>query len=219
MAKFFGDHKAFSAMMTTEVARTSPKDTFTTPIRMFFLDGKSRMEVDVTKSKGSSLPEGMGTQLKTMGLSDTTIISDPAKALTYIVYPGLESYAEMKGTNTTAGDPAEMKVEVTELGKETVEGHDCVKNKVVVTDADGKKQEATVWNATDLRKFPVRIETSDEGGKATMVFSDVSFVRPAASLFTPPEKFTRYESIQTLIQQGVMMRMQGGRALPKPPGQ
>ena len=37
-----------------------------------------------------------------------------------------------------------FKLEATELGKETVAGHPCVKNKVIVTDDKGDKHESTV---------------------------------------------------------------------------
>jgi len=37
----------------------------------------------------------------------------------------------------------------------------CVKNKVIVTDDKGDKHESTVWNATDLKNFPVKIETTN----------------------------------------------------------
>jgi hypothetical protein len=34
-----------------------------------------------------------------------------------------------------------------------------VKNKVVVTDKGNRHDEYTVWNATDLKKFPVKVQS------------------------------------------------------------
>ena len=34
------------------------------------------------------------------------------------------------------------------MGMKTLDGHPCVKNKVVVTDKEGIKHEWMVWNAT-----------------------------------------------------------------------
>ena len=66
-------------------------------------------------------------------------------------------------------------METTELGKDTVDGHPCVKNKVIVTDNEGSKHESTVWNATDLKNFPVKIETDRTGRQTmTMLFKNVS---------------------------------------------
>ena len=63
----------------------------------------------------------------------------------------------------TNGD---YKVETTEIGKETLDGHPCVKNKYVVTDNEGVKHESTVWNATDLKNFPVKIQTTEAATKS-----------------------------------------------------
>ena len=76
--------------------------------------------------------------------------------------------------------PADFKVETTELGKETVDGHPCVKNKVVVTDKESKQHESTVWNATDLKNFPVKIETGRERRHFDHAFKNISLTKPDA---------------------------------------
>src|SRR5208282_6172431 len=99
----------------------------------------------------------------------------------YMVYPGMQSYVEnaLSDSETTTA-PGDFKLATTELGKDTVDGHPCVKNKVIVTDKDGNKHESTVWNATDLKDFPVKIQTAAEGGNTTMQFKNVSLAKPAA---------------------------------------
>ena len=66
----------------------------------------------------------------------------------------MQSYVEnvLADPETTAA-PSDFKVETTELGKDTVDGHPCVKNKVIVTGKDGTPHESTVWNAMDLKNF------------------------------------------------------------------
>jgi hypothetical protein len=86
----------------------------------------------------------------------------------------------------------------------------------VVTDKEGTKHESTVWNATDLKKFPVEIQTTESGGDVTMLFKNVSLTKPAASLFDPPADFKKYDNIQQLMQQEMMKRMGGGMG--RPPG-
>ena len=74
---------------------------------------------------------------------------------------GLKGYVEMPSQNPEISKPeSDFKLEMTELGKETVDGHPCVKSKATVTDKDGKKYESLVWNATDMKNFPVKIETT-----------------------------------------------------------
>src|SRR5207248_1768042 len=97
--------------------------------------------------------------------------------VSYLVYPGLESYA-VSPTAAVAGAPEDFKVETTELGKETVDGHPCIKNKAVVTDKQGAKHESTLWNATDLKSFPIKIVTTENGNTATMSFKNISFAKP-----------------------------------------
>jgi hypothetical protein len=74
-----------------------------------------------------------------------------------------------------------------------------------------------VWNATDLKKFPVKIVVNDQGQEATMVFRKVSFEKPDASNFAAPADFTKYDNMQTMMQTEMMKKMSGG--LGKPPGQ
>jgi hypothetical protein len=135
-----------------------------------------------------------------------------------MIYPGLQAYVQMPPPDPDAAKPAsDFKSEATELGKETVDGHACVKNKVVVTDKAGTARQSTVWNATDLKNFPVKIETSDGGTTVTMLFKDVKFDRPEAAQFEPPAGFKKYDDMMTMMQQEMMKRMGGGRGLP--PGQ
>jgi hypothetical protein len=212
LTKLFGDHKAFSGVKDVAMGRGTGGDSFATPCKLAFLDGKFRMEIDLTQAKGSQIPAGMTGQLKAMGMGEMTIISQEAKGVSYLVYPGLQSYAEI---STADGKPVEadkVKVTITELGKETMNGHPCVKNKVVVIDQIGKTNEAIVWNATDLKKFPVHIETTDANSTVKMDFKDVKFDKPDAKLFEPPAGFARYENLQTMMQEALMKRLGG----PKP---
>jgi len=106
---------------------------------------------------------------------------------------------------------------VTELGKESVAGHACVKNKVIVTDNAGKATEFTVWNASDLKKFPVQIVSVQNDNTMTMIFKDVQLSPPDASQFDPPPGYRKYDSVQALMQTEMMKHMGGGRGVP--PGQ
>ena len=155
--------------------------------------------------------------MKAMGMDTLISITRPDLKVVYLVYPGLNSYAEMTPQDSSANAaPDDFKVETEKLGSEAVDGHDCVKNKVTVTDKEGKKHISTVWNAGDLKNFPVKIVTADQGNNATMLFKNISFAKPAASNFEPPAGLTKYDSMQTMMQTEMMKKM-GGMAMP--PGQ
>lgn len=209
MGKLFGEHKAFVTVMEVEVKQGSADENMTMPTTLSFLEGNSRIEIDLSRAKGPQIRAGMADQIKAMGMADMTMISREDKQMAYLVYPGLRSYAEMKPEGGPA-DAGKIKVDTSEIGRESIDGHPCVKHKVAVTDAKGKTTEATVWNATDLKKFPVRIETAEGRDKVTMKFKDVKFEKPASTLFDPPAGFTRYDNVQTMMQEGVMKKMLGG---------
>lgn len=218
MKKIFGENSKFSAEVEYQTKDAASGDT-TMPGKLAFLDGKSRFEMDMGKMQNSKMPPGAAEQMKAMGMDRVVFLTLPEKKTSYLIYPGMNAYIEQ---SVPAGEAtpseADSKMEVTELGKEKAQGHDCVKNKVVVTDADGSKHESTVWNAPDLKKFPVKIHSAENGKEVVMAFKEVKLEKPEASQFEPPAGFTKYNSFMALMQAEMMKRMGGGGFGP-PPGQ
>ena len=101
------------------------------------------------------------------------------------------------------------KMQTTKLGAETIDGHPCQKNKVVVTGDKGEKHEAIVWNATDLRDFPVRIQMKQEDATMVMQYKDIKLTRPDPKQFEPPAGYTKHDSIERLMQ-GALLKQLGG---------
>jgi len=202
MSKLFGDNHTFSATLEMQTTDGSGNN-LSMPGQICYDTGKSRFECNLTDAKGS---KANASQMKAMGLDQIVAIRLPDQKLNYLICPGLQSYVETK-TQKSEADAADYKMEVTEMAKETVDGHPCVKNKVVVTDKDGAKHESTVWNATDLKSFPVKIQTDEHGRDATMLFRNVSLTAPAASQFAPPADYRKYDSMQAMMQMEVMKHM------------
>jgi len=214
MAKLFGDVTAFSAVLEME-AKESSNTPITIPGKLFVKDGQSRFEMDLSRLKGGKMSPQAAAQMKAMGMDRMVMITLPDKKLSYVIYPGLNAYTETPLAETDDGRSNDYKVEITELGKETVDGHPCIKNKVVFTSEKDKPKEATVWNATDLKKFPVKIQHSESDRPVTLLFKDVKLAKPDEGLFEPSSSFTRYESMMSLMQQEMMKRM-GGAGFPPP---
>jgi hypothetical protein len=215
-AKLFGSHQAFSAQLQFETAGTDPAHPIVATGDLAFLEGKSRFQMDVTKIKGVDLPADALSMMKSLGMAEMTMISRPDKKVVHIVYPGLQAFTDHPVRAAATPDAqAKFKVETTELGRETVEGHPCVKNKVVVTDDQGEKHESNVWNATDVSQFPIRIESTQAGQTVKMTFKAVKLETPDAKLFEPPPKFTRHENIQGMMQAAILKQMGGADALSK----
>jgi len=206
MKKLFGDNPNFTA--NSDIQMKGDSGEMSMPGKMSCSEGKSRFEMDMSEMKGGKMKGGGMAQMKQMGMDKMVMISIPDKKLCYLVYPGLEAYAEIANTNPDAAKSAsDFDLKVTELGKETVEGHACVKNKVEITDKDAKKHEFTVWNATDLKKFPVKIEANENKTAMTILFKDVKFDKPEASQFEPPATYKKYDSMMAMMQQEMMKRM------------
>jgi hypothetical protein len=216
-AKLFGDNSTFSANLEMQTG-SDASDSMTMPGKIYFDQGKSRFEMDMSQLKGAKMPPQAAAQMKSIGMDKMIMISRPDKKVGYQVYPGMQAYVEIALPDKEAAtQPSDFKIEVVELGKETVDGHSCIKNKATVTDKEGTKHESLVWNATDLKNFPIRIEHTEDNTKVVMLFQQVSLTKPAAGLFDPPADATKYDSMQAMMQQ-VMMKRFGGGAPGRPPG-
>jgi hypothetical protein len=212
MAKFFGDNTTFSASVEMDMKGGSLADSMKMPGKLAVADGKSRFEMDVTQIKSSSMSESAQAQMKSMGMDKMVMISRPDSKVSYLIYPNLQAHAETSMPENEAAEKAsKFKIETTELGKETVDGHPCVKVKAVVTDDKGVKTDATLWKATDLKDFPVKLEKTESATLVTMLFKDVKFAKPDAKMFEPPADSTKYAGIQELMQGAIAKRLGGGQ--------
>ena len=213
LAKLFGKATAFSADASITVNEPSGKSMQGMQMSFAMLDGKVRTELDMTKM-GSTLPPEAVAHMKQMGMGRTVTIFLPTKNLLYMIYPGMKSYCEITPPNATAAPAAagkELKIEKTTLGHETIDGHDCTKVKVTGTEENGRTFEWLMWQAADLKDFPVKIEmNSEKGGVISILYRNINQNKPDAALFAPPSDFTRYGSMQEMM----MGAMGAGRGMP-----
>jgi hypothetical protein len=205
IAKLFGDHQAFSCNLEVEATPNDRPETMSLPTRLHFANGQARCEVDLSKIKGGLMPPGMGEQLKSFGLADLILLSQPNKP-TVLIYPGVQSYAPVDANKQSPG-PDRFTMAAKEIGRETIEGDECVQNQVTITGPDGKKFEAKVWNSARLKKFPVRVQSSDGGTPFTLSFRQIKFEKPAANLFVTPASYTKYEDAGALMRTALMKKL------------
>jgi len=214
MLKLFGEHKAFSADLQFRVTQSGQGEPMTLPGKIAVEEGKTRFEMNLIEAKGSGIPENAAAQLKQFGMETMVIISLPEKKVSCMVYPGLKAYVELPLDNEDAGKTDDdFTIEITEAGRETIDGHECIKNKVTVKEKDGTTKEATTWNATDLQKFPIKIETTEDGNLVGLLFKNVELAKPGASEFEPPTGYTKYDDMMSMMQ-GAMLKNMGGAGMP-----
>ncbi len=186
LTKVFGENSTFTATLESQITPKSG-DPITLPGKIAFDAGKARFEMNLANARGLNIPADAAAQMQAMGLDKITTISLPESKFIYLIYPGMQSYVENPLPEALTGTNQNFKVTTTELGKETMDGHPCVENKVVVSDDKGATNEFTVWNATDLKNFPVKIITAKPEAKITLSFKDVPWPsRPHLRLFRPP---------------------------------
>ena len=187
--KLFGENTMFSAALQIQTESPQGADSMTVPGKIYFDHGKSRFEMNMSEAKGGMITPETAASMKSMGMDKTVVISRPDKGAAYQIYPGMQAYVETQLNDTEAANANgtnDFKLEMTEVAKETMDGHACVKAKAVVKSKDGTKYESLVWKATDLKQFPVRIERKEGSVNVIMTFRDINLSKPGSELFDPP---------------------------------
>jgi hypothetical protein len=197
-AKLFGSNTAFIASATTKVIDRQQKETMVMPMTYAFLEGKTRSEVDMAQVRSKDIEAGATAIFKQMGMDRMVTIVRPDKQAIFVVYPGLAAYAE------TPVSTAE--IQMAAVGDEIIDGHPCQKKRLSISSKDGK-QEGFVWQATDLKEFPVKIEMSLVDGSIVTTYTGISFEKPDPKLFEPPAAYEKYESVEKMVHIATMKRL------------
>ncbi len=188
--KLFGPAAAFTAKMDTIMLDRTQRETVRMPAEFAALDGKVRLELNLAQMTSDDLPAGTIAKLKQAGMDRVVSIFRPDKKVTYTIYPGIQSYVMMSLPKEEAEASANsLKLEKTALGKETLDGHACMKNKATVKRDKVQVLEAVTWNATDMKDFPLQIEMKQKDNTVRMHFSGVQLVKPDAKVFEVPANY------------------------------
>jgi hypothetical protein len=188
--KLFGAVGAFTAKVDTQVIDAYQQQKVRLIMDFAVSEGKVRIEISLAQMQSKDLPPSKVTELKESGMERIISLFRPDKKVTYIVYPGTQSYLSMPLAKEDI-DAFEkgLKLEKSPLGKESMDGHDCVKNKVVVSDAKGPILQAVTWNAADLKDFPLQIEMKEKGNTVRMHFTQLQFTKPDPQQFDVPPAY------------------------------
>jgi hypothetical protein len=207
--KLFGENPAFTARSEMKISDKTGKEVMSMSTTVAMLGGKMRTEVDMNTMKGAMFPPAALAQMKQMGMDHTINLARADKKLVYIVFPGMKSYASMPIPEATIQSMSPTnKMEKTELGKEAIDGHPCVKSKITTTDDNGKPREFIVWNATDLKDFPVQFQTSENGQTVTSTYKNIKLGKPDEKQFDPPADFKGYNDVQEMMMSAMQKMMQ-----------
>jgi hypothetical protein len=210
MIKLFGDNAAFTARAEVQVAGTNRVIWFRMPSTFSAADNKMRVEVDIGQIQSRAVTPTEIARCRQLGVDRVTSVVRPDKKTTYIIYPNAQSYAMMP-LSVEDAQIANQKLEKKPLGKETIDGHACVKNFSTVKSTKGAVLlQAVTWNAADLKDFPVQIQTQENGNTTLMHFQQISLAKPPAALFDPPPGYKQFNSPQDL-QDAAQKKAAAGR--------
>jgi hypothetical protein len=209
LAKLFGPTEAFTAVADVSIQDRRHSSPVQMEMMYAFLKGKLRTEMDMAKMKGTEMPPEAMAQMKQMGMDRTITIYNSNTRAMWLVYPGLKACCEIVPPGARAVTNEAPKMEVTKLGKDTIDGHPCEKNKITIFDKNGVQHEIMAWQAIDMNQFPIKTEMTENGGAITTHFRDIKLSAPDASLFEPPSDFKRYGSMQELMMNSMQQMMQG----------
>ncbi len=197
IAKIFGDNPAFTTVCETTCTSTSSIPAPTAYSKVAYLEGKWRLEFDIGRSVSQSPSRANGpvsnrpTAHIDQSLTNLSriLIVRPDKQVVWqrTIRPdvtSMDGYFEDRLEEPTAAE-LDVDVKVAQLGTQTIDGHSCVVNNFTFTGGTGKIEQYTAWNATDLNKFPVRVEWLEGGKTNAMVFKIITLSADAA-LFEPP---------------------------------
>ena len=219
LAKLFGEATAFTAQAEMVAADQTKAEILRMTMAFALLDGKMWMDLDLGQIKSGKIPPGVIASMQKMGMDRMLNIVRPDKQVTLLIYPRLASYVEAPLTKEDASAYAKTtKIDKTAIGKETIDGHPCVKSKIIVMEDNGKKHEGIVWTAKDLKNFPVRMDFVEPDATISMRFKNIQFAKPDSSRFDPPADFKKYSDVQQLMQ-SVMEKMMRAPAGAAPTGQ
>ncbi len=148
-------------------------------------------------------------------LADCFILDELLEKQAYIVFPLKEAYVkidhddvlEMLGQFQKKRD-GKAKIEKQEdLGSETVDGIDCKKVHIIMTMANGTKNDITAWFAKEFKGFPVKIAVAfkplrGKPGTSVTTFKNIETTEPEARLFSIPEGYAHYDNLVQVATRG-----------------
>jgi hypothetical protein len=206
LLKLFGPHTNFSCKAEIHVLDAIQKETDVIPLGLSVSGGNMRCDIDFAQIKGSDIPPAMMTTLKQLGMDQAVIINRPGEKIILTIYPKVRAFAEAPmSKDEIAASEKIYSIKKEKAGRETLEGHSCEKNKVILTDEKGVKHDATVWNATDLKDFPIQIQMTEtetavkRDSTLIMKFRDIKLGKAEPSRFEAPAGITKYKNVDALM--------------------
>jgi hypothetical protein len=199
LLNLMGTNAAFTA--TAQVSGEGPKDpdNFYMDVTYCMLGEQLRTVTDLAKLRSRNACDIAQGRLQEMGMDETIMIVLPSLKASFVVYPRARASIEMP--RTWREDLKKIvEIQKKRIGEATVNGHPCVAYELHVTNAVGDENDVMIWEATDLKNFPIQMRFDMSPLVFKINFLTVNLEPPDLDLFHPPLDYYRYGSLPELIR-------------------
>ncbi len=125
----------------------------------------------------------MRTSMGSMGY----MVMDLTQHMNYMVMNNMCMQISRPTQQNPFSEAQDATIERSPAGTDTVDGHACKVENITVTPHNGQPTKMKVWEAQDLKGFPVKVEMQSSRGPVTLEYKDISLDEQPASLFTHPD--------------------------------
>jgi hypothetical protein len=202
----FGTNRVFTATGRAQVSLPGPGGTMVLAVTNAMSGDNLRFDLRPLNVPGGGDMD-IAALLGGLGMDQFTLLGLADGKGSYVVYPGLKAYAPVEPA-AGASALAAPKIARTSLGQEIVAGRKCEKQQVTITTPGSAPQSLTVWNAPELRGFPMQIEMAAQGATVRITYGDVRFAAPPAAAFAVPAGYERHGSVEEMMQAMIQQAMQ-----------
>ena len=136
--------------------------------------------------------------LRQMQLDQVRMVLLFEPAIVYAIYPKAKAYIESKVPDSVAQPKPGTGKRVGEPVEELVNGHACKRFQFRFEHKDNLL--FSLWCATDLADFPIKVAEDSQKKSFDAVFTMVSFGPPDETMMSLPAGFKRYESLNALVE-------------------
>jgi hypothetical protein len=210
MSELFSDSRAFSAVAILQLPGDQPNQGV--PLGFATLDGNMRWYLNLDQARTSRLDPETTAGLREAKLSQVVLILRP-KTNALAALPGLKQWFEFALPKAPEiQDKAEEKVgflQKTEVGREIVDGHPCVKYRLDLPKERGAGEAAFVWQATDLKNLPIQFRTTLKGDTYGLLFRQIKDAPPEARYFEAPAEYAKISGPAALLQNLLLGKLTG----------
>jgi len=197
--KLIGSNATFSATAQIRGKGRDSSSNFKMTVQYKLLQGMLRTEMNPSKDTDEKHLTSDQLRLRELGLDHMIYVVLPSLKQKYLIFPTVKSYCVVPMTYFERNHSLDN-FRIEKLGEEQLDGHPCVHSKVTAMNEFVEDVAADVWQATDLKNFPVKLEFKLKDAIFIMSFTDVKLTDPDFELFQPPQEFQRFPDLGALKQ-------------------